>query len=141
MHMRDGRGRARGFSLIELMIVVVILGVIAAFAYPSYLDSVRKSRRTEAKQALTDLASRQEQYYNNTKRYTATFTDLGLAAAPTSENGYYTLGAPVAGVTGSLNSSFSLSATATALGGQNQDTACATMTYTSDGTKTPAGCW
>ena len=68
--------RQRGFTLIELMIVVVILGVIAAFAIPSYQDHLRKSKRSDARAALSDLAARQEQYFLDNKTYTDTLTDL-----------------------------------------------------------------
>ena len=50
--------RHRGFTLMEMMIVVVILGVLVTIAYPSYQEQVRKSRRGDAKQALLDAASR-----------------------------------------------------------------------------------
>ncbi|MBE9515469.1 MAG: prepilin-type N-terminal cleavage/methylation domain-containing protein [Proteobacteria bacterium] len=85
---------ANGFTLIELMIVVVIIGVIAAFAIPSYQDSIRKSKRADAKTAISDAAARMEQFYLDRKTYTNDMTDLnyaGIPAAPTtnSPEGYY----------------------------------------------------
>ena len=88
--------RKNGFTLIELMIVVAVIGIIAAIAYPSYIDSVRKSRRAEAKTALMEIAQKMESFYARNGRYTKTdgskpdlATDLN---APTeSENGYYSM--------------------------------------------------
>ena len=56
------RSRSRGFTLMEVMMVVVIVAILAAIAYPSYQEQVRKSRRSDAKQALMDAVNRQEQY-------------------------------------------------------------------------------
>ena len=132
--------KQRGFTLMELMIVVAIIGIIAAFAYPSYQDSVRKSRRADAKQALTDAAARLEQYYISNKSYTSDVTRLGYASA-TSQEGYYTL-AIAAPTGGTLVTGYVLTATPTTKGGQDQDSACASMTLASTGARTPAaGCW
>ena len=132
--------RQMGFTLIEVMIVVAIVAIIAAFAYPSYQDSVRKSRRADAKQALTDLAARMEQYYISNKSYTTTVANVGLSTA-TSPEGYYTLSV-AAGPTTAIATSYTLTAAATSKGNQNADTACATMTLNSVGTRTPStGCW
>ncbi len=69
-----------GFSLIELMIVVAIIAILAAISYPSYRDSVRKSRRVDAKSVLTDIAQMQETFYARNGRYTDDMTDLGFAS-------------------------------------------------------------
>jgi len=76
----------KGFSLIELMIVVAIVAIIASVALPSYFDSVERSRRAEGKAFLLDLAARQERFYTLNSRYQTT----GELAGPTSENGFYT---------------------------------------------------
>ncbi len=69
--------RMRGFTLVELMIVVIVIGILAAIAYPNYIDSVRKSRRALAKSALLEAAQRQESYFARKASYTATLSDLG----------------------------------------------------------------
>lgn len=69
----------RGFTLIELMTVVAVVGILSAIAYPSYVEHIRKSRRTDAKNALLDLASRQERYLTVHNTYAGTLTDLGYA--------------------------------------------------------------
>ena len=66
-----------GFTLIELMITVAIIGILSAIAYPSYESYVRKSRRVDAKNALLDLASRQERYFSVNNKYSTTAADLG----------------------------------------------------------------
>ena len=140
-----------GFSLIELMVVVVIIGIIAAFAYPAYLDTMKKSRRADAQAGLGDAASRMEQFYLDRKSYsTNTITDLGLSDdggnTTLSQESYYKIDilSPAAGDacigTNSCNT-YTLRAVPQAKGNQDQDTACSPMTLDSNGTKTPNGCW
>jgi type IV pilus assembly protein PilE len=75
------RTARRGFTLIELMIAVAVIGILAAIAYPSYTQHVLKSRRAEAKAALLDLAARQERYFSINNRYADAPADLGYAGA------------------------------------------------------------
>jgi type IV pilus assembly protein PilE len=86
--------RAAGFNLVELMVVVVIAGILLGVSVPSYLQQVRKSRRTEAKTALLDLAGREERYYNtNNNVYIdgTTPANLGYTTYATIGNGYYSI--------------------------------------------------
>lgn len=119
--------RPLGFSIIELMIVVVILGVLLAVAYPSYLDSVRKGRRADGIAALTALQQAQERYRANKPVYgnlnapadAATLPDaLNLKESP---NKRYTLAAVPE------NDGTGYTLTATAVGAQADDTACKLM--------------
>ncbi|NUO86733.1 MAG: type IV pilin protein [Cupriavidus sp.] len=73
------RRAAAGFTLIELMITVAIAAILAAIAYPSYTEHVRKSRRTDAKTALLDLAARQERLFSTQNVYGGTPAALGYA--------------------------------------------------------------
>jgi len=81
--------RLAGFTLIEVMIVVVIIGILASIAYPSYDEYVKRGNRTEGQVFLSDAAARQERYYSQNNSYTADPANLGVRA--TSETGKYTL--------------------------------------------------
>ena len=94
--------RTFGFTLIELMIVVVIIGVIAAIAYPAYTNWVVQTRRSDAQIALTTIAANQEKFFTSCNRYSATISGgsiincngLGYQPNPTpglSPDGHYTL--------------------------------------------------
>ena len=61
--------RCRGFTLLELMIVVAILAIVASIAYPSYLGTVTRTTRSAAKRTLLEVANRQEQFFAENKRY------------------------------------------------------------------------
>ena len=81
--------RARGFTLLELMIVVAVIAILAGLAFSAYSKQVRKSRRAEAKQALTDLSLRQEKYRSNSTSY-GTCLQLTAPSTCAGLNGLYT---------------------------------------------------
>ena len=81
--------RQGGFTLVELMIVVVILGIIAAVAFPAYTNFVRQARRADAQTHLTEIAGRQEKFYANNLRYASSLEALGYAAPYPSIDGHY----------------------------------------------------
>lgn len=137
--------RTSGFTLIELMITVAVIGILASIAYPSYTEWVVKSRRSEGKSRLLEIAQRQERYYTERNTYTTDFTQLGYASGTlTSENGYYTL--TVAATSGNTIVN-SFTATATRARTQTADTKCGNLTLTNanvkgvTGTSTVADCW
>ena len=72
------RLRTSGFTLVELMIVLVVIGVLAAVAYPSYESFMARSRRSDAQQLLSAVAARQAQYMLNAREYTHVMATGGL---------------------------------------------------------------
>jgi type IV pilus assembly protein PilE len=134
------RAKNRGFTLIEVMIVVVVVAILAAVALPSYQSSVRKARRVDAHGLLQAAQLAQEKYRLNNTTYalTANFTDPAFARVCVNVGGEcrsqeqnYVLTA-----TAATGTDFTL--TATARGAQAQDTTCATITVTQAVTGTPA---
>ena len=84
--------KIKGFTLIELMITIAVVGILAAVAYPSYQDYVRKGRRVDAKTALMDAAQGMERYYTENMTYgTGTPSLVGTVFSAVSLSGDYTL--------------------------------------------------
>jgi type IV pilus assembly protein PilE len=86
--------RLRGFTLVELMIVIVIGAILLSLAVPAYTSSIRKTRRADAKTGLLELAGREERFLTtNPAGYTTTPTDLGMPGIgpgnPIGTGGYY----------------------------------------------------
>lgn len=83
--------KSKGFTLIELMITVAIIGILAAIAYPSYQNSIIKGNRANAKAYLMEVAQRQQQYLLDNRAYAATPAALGVPE-PAEFSRFYTLG-------------------------------------------------
>ena len=139
--------RSQGFTLIELMIVVVIATILLSIAVPSYMQQVRQSRRTEAKTALLDLAGREERFYNtgSPPAYSALLSDLGYAVAgPTTNvgNGYYQVTISLACTGGAVAPCYTLTAVPITAD-QLKDVTCLFFTLTNTGaqTATNPSCW
>jgi type IV pilus assembly protein PilE len=113
----------RGFTLIEVMIVVVILGILAAIAFPSYQQYVIRGNRTEGMALLNDAAARQERYFSQNNAYASTAIKLGLPAV--SANRLYALSVTA--------DSESYKLAATPQGSQARDTTCGKLTLNSLG--------
>ena len=141
---RQNVHRTAGFTLIELMVTVAIIGIIAAVGYPQYSQYVVRAKRSAATQLMMKIASREEQYMLDARAYTAALTgasSVGLAAtddnftctAAQCSNEYYTI--TVAVVAGPPPG---YTITATATGSQASD---GNLTLDHLGTKTPIAKW
>lgn len=151
MNMKSTSVNQRGFTLIELMIVIVVIGVLAAAAIPSYRQYVAKSRRTDAKSALLATSQAMEKFYTEKMTYdTATLgtanTDISKATSP---DGYYTIrfdsaptGAVCSGLSTTSSSANAYRICATPTGSQTGDS-CGILSIDNQGIKLPstAGCW
>jgi type IV pilus assembly protein PilE len=163
MMIRSNRLSARngGFTLIELMVTIVIASILLAVAVPAYQAQIRKSRRTDAKNAVLDLASREERYLSIYNLYSQNPGDVGYAAPGSTTtwasvgaigNGYYTLNvvatAPDPTTTPPTLPTYTITATATGL--QTKDTNCQSFSVTnvgkqsslnSGGADSTSSCW
>ncbi len=123
----------------ELMIVVVVIGILTAIAYPSYRQYVAKAKRNEAKAALLQISTMQERFYLQNSTYTADMTSLGFpvgANFPTDSGSY------VVNVTAASPAAFS--ATATYQKADTEAGKCATFSIDGVGSKTSTpfdDCW
>lgn len=127
------QGQQKGFSLIELMIAVVIVGILAAVAFPSYQSYVVKSNRAAAQAFMADVENRQKQYLLDARSYAANLTTLGMAA-PIDVSGFYTVSIAVS----ATPPAFTI--TATPIAGTKQESDGA-LTLDSSGAKTPVDKW
>jgi len=124
--MREKHSRILGFTLIELMIVVAIVGILAAIAYPSYRGYVIKSQRADAHEALTRIEMAQEKWRANHTSYTGTLSDLDVDG--TSTEGYWNLTLSGASATG-------YTATATRAEGNDPDCPTIKLAKSAEGTE------
>ncbi len=137
--------KTRGFTLIELMIAVAVVGILVSVAYPSFAKQIAKSRRSDAKSALLNCAQMLERFNTQSGTYSASAdATVNGACTGATKSGYYSM--PTTNVPSASNASaFTIVATPT--GSQSSD-ACGSMTFTQDGTKGVSGgtlpsaaCW
>lgn len=139
--------RGRGFTLIEVLIVIAIIGLLTAIAFPMYEDQVTRARRSDGQSLLLDISARMERFYFDNTAYTTDLRALGFTLANTvpSTEGHYT--ATVAGATGPCPIANCFTVTATPAGAHAPDAYCGNLTLNSMGQKTESGsgpvdrCW
>ena len=109
----SNRGR-KGFTLVELAVVIIIIGVLAAFAVPRFLDSVERSKAAEAFNYQSSVRAAQERYQVRQGTYCDDISKLDIQMPDPK---YFTVGTPAAGGTGSLEDSWTLTLTRTGAAG------------------------
>jgi len=147
------RSAIAGFTLIELMITVAILGILATIATTSYTSQIQKSRRTDARSAVLDLAGREEKLFSTANAYGVTPSDLGYAAVGTPwpitiGSGYYNVSVASPDAVGQPGATFpTYSITATAINAQAADAQCQSLSVDQTGKQSSTGsapvatCW
>lgn len=131
--------KSRGFTLVELMIVVAIVGILATVAYPSYQEQGRRAKRAEARAHLLDSAAMMERFYSdNNSQYSANAAAVGILT--TTDHGHYTVA--VTGVAGN-NQSYTITATPQGF----SDVKCGSLSLQQNGAQGQSGtenadyCW
>jgi type IV pilus assembly protein PilE len=131
--------RQRGFTMVEVVIACACVAILSALAYPSYVNSIQKSRRSDAKSALVGAAGQMERWFTERSTYATAALGSGGVYPSTSLNGYYTLSfASQTATTYTLNAVPAL---------QQTGDPCGTFTYTDQGVKGVTGtmsvtdCW
>lgn len=136
----NSRARSQGFTLIELMIVVVIASILAMIAVPSYQQSVIKSRRADGRVVLNDVAQRLERCYTQFGGYNGVGCGIADADTINSAEGYYT-------VTVAVPDATTYTLTAAPQGPQVEDAKCGDLGLDNTGVRTVTGtdtlehCW
>lgn len=136
----------KGFTLIELMIAIAVLGILLAIAIPNYNEYVTKARRTDAQAHMMQMQLGLEKWRANNASYRsdATATSAGTATTNTPANAGFTGTNPYYTYTiiNTTGTTYTINAAATAQGGQaTKDAACTPLTLNQSGVKTPANCW
>jgi type IV pilus assembly protein PilE len=133
-HSRSLRRANQGFTLIEMMVTVVILGILVSIAYPSYQSYLKRGRRSTAQAFLMDVAQRQQEYLLDNRSYAPDLTTLNIST-PTNVSSYYQI-TPTVSNTAPL--SFTLTATPKTGSAQAGDV---TLAIDNAGNRTPASAW
>ena len=130
MHPR----RQLGFTLVDLMVALAIVGILAGIAYPSYVSQIVKSNRAAAQAVLMDISQKQSEYLLDNRAYTTDIATLNVSI-PSKVTDLYTIAITVDSTTPPF-----FTATATPITGGRQ-VSDGTLSINSAGAKTPADKW
>lgn len=149
--------KSRGFTLVEMLIVVLIIGLLAGIAFPGYQRYVLQAGRADGKAKLMEIMQAQERYYSQHQTYVVALngsatanppTGLGYAATPVpSDERRYNIAAAACGAAAGLTIASCVRLTATRAGAQANDTECGNLTLDSRGARGISGsgsvdtCW
>lgn len=135
--MSNFANKLRGITLLEVLIVVVVIGILTAVAYPNYREFATRAKRTEAKALLLEIAANQERFYLNANRF-GTLTELGYVEPLKTDSGAYTVTIP-------LNDASDFVVTAAYNDSGSEFDRCSSFTIDGRGNKTSVGsignCW
>ncbi len=147
------RIQVSGFTLVELMIVIVIVSILAAIAYPSYRSSILRSHRSDGQAGVLACAVAQERWFTQNTSYATqsdvdtncTGSNLSMCSCKNTRDGFFAITIPSA-----TTAAFTATATATSKGGQTDDTSCRTVSINqastrsatdSSGNSSTSTCW
>lgn len=135
-HKRNDAPRTAGFTLVELVIVMAVLAILSAIAIPNYSEYVMRGHRAAAQSYISDVASRQAQFFLDRRAYAATVAALNLAVPPDIANRYNVV------IVANAGPPATFTVTATPMGTQLNDR-CGALTIDQAGAKTAAAtrCW
>jgi len=137
--------KEHGFTLIELMTVVAVVGILAALAYPSYVQQVRKGKRADAQAAMMAAQQYMQRYFSSAGSYQGASLPASMAQSPQSGAKIYDIAVTVPDTGAAAYRAYTITAT---LAGSNVDPECGDLTLSDTGAKSQSGagaaaerCW